>query len=426
MERVDLFATPIMPARAVEYAAAFLSTPAGIAMAGEYPAAVRAVGVLGLPCAGAASLDACNQTLAMLSAPSDACVENKLCTPFVVTTQGSAARRIDTEQELVDWLGIIDTPSEAVFVAMFKGLTPSCEGLAGSVFYVGRGTMVLEQPDGYVVRSEWQTCDNPELRETVKIAPDGSSGALERIEIGPERCTSGRRPAGLRPTAAIACEPAHAPGLQLSAACAAEREAIRVVGAFLAQAATLEAASVYAFQQLARELVEHAAPAELIVWAARSALEEVRHTQLMAAQAQRYGATPAAPQIAPHGVRSLFELALENAVEGCIRETYGALVAHQQATLAHDPQLADVMSSIARDEASHAELSWRIAAWVEPQLNVSERAQLTSARRAALAELYEAANIAVLPTRAALTLGYPSPALEHATLNQLRDICAIA
>jgi hypothetical protein len=31
-----------------------------------------------------------------------------------------------------------------------------------------------------------------------------------------------------------------------------------------------------------------------------------------------------------------------------------------------------------------------------------------------------------LPTRAALTLGYPSPALEHATLNQLRDIFAIA
>jgi hypothetical protein len=146
----------------------------------------------------------------------------------------------------------------------------------------------------------------------------------------------------------------------------------------------------------------------------------------MAAHAEGYGLTPVSPQIAPHGGRSLFELALENAVEGCIRETYGALVAHQQATLARDPQLADVMSSIARDEASHAELSWRIAAWIEPQLNASERAQLTLARRAALAELYEAGKTAVLPARAALALGYPSPTLEHATLDQLRDSFVIA
>jgi hypothetical protein len=56
--------------------------------------------------------------------------------------------------------------------------------------------------------------------------------------------------------------------------------------------------------------------------------------------------------------RSLEELAVENAVEGCVRETYGALTAIWQARTAKDPSVAAAVRRIARDETRHAALSW--------------------------------------------------------------------
>ena len=407
-QSVDVFATPIMPARAVEHARAFLSYPAGVWMTGPHPARLEPIGVLGQACASASDKAACDQVVAMLSAPDAACAEDAQCKPFVLTTQGDEVRRFDREQDLLEWLGNIDTPSEAVLVATFKGLRPACDRVSGSgPLGTSRGTMVRDQPDGYSVRSEWQECGSPEQRETIEVARDGSTGELARMESAPTNCTVGRRPAGLQPTAAAVCE----------------RFA---VAEYLAAAVTLEAASVYAFRQLARELTEHGAPAELIAWATRAALEEVRHTQLMAAEAERYGATPVAPHVVPVAARTLFDIALENAVEGCVRETFGALVAHQQAAVAHDPNLARVMSTIARDEASHAELAWRINAWVEPRLEASERAQLASARREALAALHRAADADTMPESAAHVVGLPSSALQHATLDQLRASFALA
>jgi hypothetical protein len=323
MQLVDLFATPIMPAQPVEYAAAYLSLRSVLWADGmRVPASVRAVGEIGSPCSGAGDdSDSCRQMLSALAAADRPCADLGACKPFIVTSEGSAARRIDSEPDLLAWLGSIDTPAEAVIVATWKGLTPSCEMYQGNPYYTGRGTLVLVQPDGYLVRSEWQACDAPELRETVKVAPDGSTSDLEQLQIAPKNCTSGRRPPGLQPMAVGASA------------------SLSELGRFLAQAATLEAASIHAFQQLTRELLQRGAPAELIAWAARSALEELRHTQLMAAEALRFGATPCPPRIATLPPRSLFELALENAVEGCVRESYGALVAHQQAALARDPQL---------------------------------------------------------------------------------------
>ena len=73
------------------------------------------------------------------------------------------------------------------------------------------------------------------VRETAKSARHGSSGGA--------------------PTASRSRQCLHEwqTALQACQASTLEREASRVVGHFLAQAATLEAASVYAFQQLAHE-----------------------------------------------------------------------------------------------------------------------------------------------------------------------------
>ncbi len=93
-------------------------------------------------------------------------------------------------------------------------------------------------------------------------------------------------------------------------------------------------------------------------------------------------------------VRSLLAIALENAVEGCVRETWGALLAAYQAEHA-EGSLRGMFRVIARDEAQHALLGHRVAEWAERSLPATERAQVASARAQAVEALF--ASLAVEP-----------------------------
>jgi hypothetical protein len=159
------------------------------------------------------------------------------------------------------------------------------------------------------------------------------------------------------------------------------------VGEYFARCAFLEAASVPAFRRLARELRALGAPEPLVVSAERAARQEVRHARRMTHFARRHGATPARPRVKRMGLRDARSVALENAVEGCVREAYGALVAKWQAERVVDPELKRALAGIARDEIEHAAIAWQVAAWLEPRLCAAERREVDDARRRALAEL---------------------------------------
>ena len=108
-------------------------------------------------------------------------------------------------------------------------------------------------------------------------------------------------------------------------------------GERLAAMAYLEAVSVHAFERLERELDAHMAPPTLLRAARRARRDEVRHTAMTTRLARRHGASPRLPESpAPARARSLFEVALENAVEGCIRETYGAVQGLVEAQTSRD------------------------------------------------------------------------------------------
>jgi len=140
----------------------------------------------------------------------------------------------------------------------------------------------------------------------------------------------------------------------------------------------------------------------------------------MSRLARRFGAEPLPAEIVPHPVRPLFAMALENAVEGCIRETYGALAAHRQAFAAADREIAVAMAEIAEDESRHAALSWEIAAWIEPLLRADEREELRIAKARAFSELRAEAETepsAVLVEQA----GVPDAETAQALLTHLAD-----
>jgi hypothetical protein len=111
-------------------------------------------------------------------------------------------------------------------------------------------------------------------------------------------------------------------------------------------------------------------------------------------------------------------MAVENAVEGCVRETYGALVATWQARHARDAEVAAAMASIAADETRHAALSWALAEWIEPKLDARARRRVGRARARAVRDLYR--ELAREP-RAALVeaLGVPRAARARALLDGL-------
>jgi hypothetical protein len=183
--------------------------------------------------------------------------------------------------------------------------------------------------------------------------------------------------------------------------------------------AYLEAASVQAFIRLARELEAHGAPLALQRAAERAALDEVRHARVTKALAENEGGCVPAVRAARQRHRSLEAIAIDNAVEGCVRETFGAAVAAMQAARAGDAAVRTAMGPIARDEANHASLSWRLAAWLDTKLDVDARGRVENARSRAVDDL--AREIAVEPAeRDRHALGLPNASTRHAVLNALR------
>jgi hypothetical protein len=297
---------------------------------------------------------------------------------------------------------IVGTPAE-VFLSLvgpasacpgsdaspFPGVLPSdfCEKLCPAAEPDG-GTQALTGCDVFQVTAPG----------TIVLAADGGTAAPGGyIECCYFPCFTGRRPEGL-----ALDEP---PGDD-------------DVGRYLASVAYLEAASVHAFERLTRELATHDAPA-LLRDASRCAMrDERRHARMMRDLAARCGVAVPEVTFSPRSVRSLEDIAAENAVEGCVRETFGAAAAIIQARRAADPDVRRTMASIARDETRHAALAWRVASWLDTQLGARARASVAARRRDAINTLAREAVIDPLPA-VRFRLGVPSAAEGRRLLSAL-------
>lgn len=209
--------------------------------------------------------------------------------------------------------------------------------------------------------------------------------------------SAGRRPRGL-----CAAEP-------LSAGSA--------LGDYFARAAHLEAAAVPAFRALRRALRRLGAPEELQRRALCAAREEVRHARIMRRLAARHGAEPAPVRVEPGPAAGLEALATDNAVEGMVRETLGALVASWQAEHAYDAETRRAMRDVALEETRHAALSWEIARWAAPLLDPATRRRVGAAAREEARRL--AADIAEPHPVLVRDAGLPRATAQRALLRGL-------
>ena len=191
-------------------------------------------------------------------------------------------------------------------------------------------------------------------------------------------------------------------------------------GGALALAAYLEAASVQAFLELAEQLEAHRAPADLIRRVRRAASDEVRHADVMGGLARARGGAVQHPRVVRSERSALLDIALQNAVEGCVRETWGAACAILQSLRAADREVRAVMRVIARDEVAHAALSWDIADWIATRLTRKQRADVDRVRSRAIALLEEELS-APAPSAWRATLGLPSREEAFSVVRRMRD-----
>jgi len=191
----------------------------------------------------------------------------------------------------------------------------------------------------------------------------------------------------------------------------------------LAHQAYYEAASVVAFERLVVALERAGAPRALIARACAAANDEARHAALFSELAQRHGVAPIVLDARP-ATPSLFELALENATEGCVRETFGAIVTLHQAQHAESEEVRAAFAAIADDEAEHAALSWELKTWFDTQLTPAERSRVQDAHDVAVAAAHR--DAATAPDAPGVALGLPSPARAEQMLGALMAAMAIA
>lgn len=352
----------------------------------------------GKPCAGASDVDACESAL---EAQPEFLTRTRCgmagCTSYwVAASRGDEVRLFGSRHDLVRFLGEIDSPEDALLLVYYDGYEPG-HAIASDVC---QSAAVREVEDGFEVYAHRNTSDCAPIRTTRYLLHVGRDGVVQvlREGIGSEAggC-AGRRPEGLHTHDVYAASE---------------------LGAFLAHSAQLEAASVHAFERMLLELRAHGAPADLIARAQAARDDEIRHTRQVDSLARRFGGRVAPVEVAPLAPRSVLAMALENVVEGCVRETWGALVGSYQAAHASDPDIARAMAEIAGDERRHAELSWRLGAWLDARLTAQERAEVERAYREAIAELRRQSD-APLADELVHIAGLPDRATAHALLDEL-------
>ncbi len=315
---------------------------------------------------------------------------------YGVATRGDEVFVVDSAEALGKAIAPIDTPEEAVaFVKLAVSPSTTC----------GEPNVTL-QGNGYVVKAINRGGCGGSSETLYTVGQDGVLGPPTSKELtsASSGCAEGRRPKGL---------------VEIGTPWLAS------LGEHFAEIAHMEAAAVLAFDDLVDSLLLFGAPLALVNRARKARAEEVEHAAETRALAVCFGGTPREPLVGKVSTEStLLQFALENAREGCVRETYGALVAAHQAEHAALPAVRAAFAKIGVEELEHAELSWDIAAWASSKLTSHENDLVRQAFAAAIAEL-EAMHLEPSPEVRTLA-GMPDGRTHRALVAGLAPALAVA
>lgn len=288
---------------------------------------------------------------------------------------------------------------------LFRG--GCCPSDSGGSFQSIPVEVLVRQTDGAVVIPMGDAALTPEqcaelcaslslaVRSGCRLLRDVDGGVSEVQCQVPVACYAGRAPSGLAPVTSASGD---------------------ALARYFADTQRMEAAAVQAFEILAGELTAHGAPRSLVARSLRAADDERRHAALTAAIALAQGAALLPLALAPVTPRGFAPMVVENAVEGCARETVAAMVALHQARHAADPTARAAFALIADDELSHAALSWDLARWTARHSAPTTRREAREGWRDAVESLRPTRDVDDGFARA---LGLPDGRTQHALLDAL-------
>jgi hypothetical protein len=324
---------------------------------------------------------------------------------FAIVARAGKLSAVLSLEELKLLIAPIESLKEAQAWASILNQGATCESI----------TPNASQPnaDYYELRSIGTSCRYEPSGESftvtvetiVRVYRDGRIEAqtpseLKRVPTG-ACAVAGRKPAGLFEIIAF-------------------NSALSQFGNYLAEMAHLEAAAVFAFGELASELERFGAPTSLVVRAREAQADEMRHAVTMTGHAKARGVTPTSARSFVTKYASLFDLALHNAEEGCVRETYGALVAMHQAARASDAAFRIDLAIIAQEEVKHAAWSHDLDQWLSEQLTPSENEAVGLAKATAFERLERECSAAVPNAALETEAGLPDAATSAHMLAALR------
>lgn len=163
-----------------------------------------------------------------------------------------------------------------------------------------------------------------------------------------------------------------------------------------AESGTHEHASIAAFSRSLMDLLGLGAPRELVKDTTQAIQDEIDHAHDCFSIASAYARAPLGPDTVDTSGdvhhATVAEILHATIVEGCIGESVAAVEAQWLGARVSDPFVARALAKIARDEADHALLAWRIARWVlktHPHLAATARDAFATA---------ELSTDSVLPT----------------------------
>jgi hypothetical protein len=161
------------------------------------------------------------------------------------------------------------------------------------------------------------------------------------------------------------------------------------IDSWFVRATQAEIGSVGAFLIMREELRKMGAPKNLISQCLTAAQDEIKHARMMHTVCVSLGQKATAPTIDCVPKRSYFSLAMENAIEGCIHESYAAIQALYQSQHAKTPELRELFTAIATDEIQHAQLSLQIHHWLMSKLTREQQNTILKAQQKSVGQLIE-------------------------------------
>lgn len=355
---------------------------------------VQVLSTRGEPCKTAGDQARCKERLAALRldsscGPDGNSITGRSCKPYFVSTRGDAISSAVTGAEIAALAGKINSPDELRLVVASAGYSLACGGASVTPEYKDLGGGAFE-----VHAYQAENCAPAAYAVTVNVDGTGKVTETSRTTLAdkPSCAVAGRRPDGFVQTRGTASAAEH-----------------------IATMATLEAAAVQAFREIAHTLSAMGANRQLQARVRTATRDEIRHARQMRRLAAQHGHAPTAASHAPYVLPSRQEFARRNMIEGCVRETFGAMIAAHQAAHAQDLSVRAAMQRIAADELRHADLSWDIASWLDETATPSERRAVYESVDRALAEL-EDELLVELPDDARRALGLPTQAQAMAML----------